>query len=188
MKDKPTSIDESLNKSFLSRLTSVRASSENSTKRHKTVHLALITFGRLQTTLGKPKTTGIRILFDSGSTKTHVKRDCVKKLRLRKDVSATWNTAAGTISTNEKCKALFSLPEFSPTKVIEWEMHVGTLENTPYDMIVGNDLLEHLKIDLKYSTSTMTWDNVEIPMKSRDATLENSYYIHDSPCLEEAAE
>jgi hypothetical protein len=25
-------------------------------------------------------------------------------------------------------------------------------------------------------------------MKSRDATLENSYYIHDSPCLEEAAE
>ena len=147
-----------------------------------------ITFGRLQTTLGKPKTTGIRILFDSGSTKTHVKRDCVKKLRLRKDVSATWNTAAGTISTNEKCKALFSLPEFSPTKVIEWEMHVGTLENTPYDMIVGNDLLEYLKIDLKYSTSTMTWDSVEIPMKSRDATLENSYYIHDSPCLEEAAE
>jgi hypothetical protein len=103
-------------------------------------------------------------------------------------VSATWNTAAGTISTNEKCKALFSLPEFSPTKVIEWEMHVGTLENTPYDMIVGNDLLEYLKIDLKYSTSTMTWDSVEIPMKSRDATLENSYYIHDSPCLEEAAE
>jgi hypothetical protein len=129
-KDKPTSIDESLNKSFLSRLTSVRASSKNFTKRHKTVHLAPITFGRLQTTLGKPKTTGIRILFDSGSTKTHVKRDCVKKLRLRKDVATTWNTAVGTISTNEKCKALFSLPEFSPTKMIEWEIHIGTLENT----------------------------------------------------------
>jgi hypothetical protein len=109
-------------------------------------------------------------------------------LRLCKDVAATWNTAAGTISTNEKCKALFSLPEFSSTKVIEWEMHVGTLENTPYDMIIGNDLLECLKIDLKYSTSTITWDGIEIPMKSRDATLEDSYFIHDSPCLAEAAE
>jgi hypothetical protein len=32
------------------------------------------------------------------------------------------------------------------------------------------------------------WDGIEIPMKSRDATLEDSYFIHDSPCLVEAAE
>ena len=87
-------------------------------------------FGRLQSTFGKPKTTGIRILFDSGPIKIHSKRDCVKKLCLRKDVAATWNTTASTISTNEKCKTLFHLPEFSPTKVIEWEIHIGTLENT----------------------------------------------------------
>jgi hypothetical protein len=116
--------------------------------------------------LGKPKTTGIKILFNSRSIKTHVKRDCIKKLCLRKDVAATWNTAAGTISTNEICKVLFSLPEFSPSKVVEREMHVGTLENMQYDMIIGNDLLEHLKIDLKYSTSTIKWDGTEILMKS----------------------
>ena len=68
-------------------------------------------------------------------------------------------------NTNEKCKDLFSLPEFSPSKVIEWEMHVGTLENVHYDMIIRNDLLEHLKIDLKYSTSTIEWDGAEIPMR-----------------------
>jgi hypothetical protein len=89
----------------------------------------------------------------------------VQKLRLRKEAAATWHTAAGTVSTNEKCKVLFSLPEFSPSKVIEWETHVGILEKT-YDMIIGNDLLEHLKIDLKYSTSTIVWDGAEIPMKS----------------------
>jgi hypothetical protein len=51
-------------------------------------------------------------------------------------------------------------------------MHVGTLENVHYDMIIGNDLLERLKIDLKYSTATIEWDGAEIPMKSRDATIE----------------
>ena len=72
-----TSIDEVINKSFLSHLTSARASK---TKRCKIIHYAPITFRRVQTTLRKPKTAGIKILFDSGSTKTHIKRDFVQKL------------------------------------------------------------------------------------------------------------
>jgi len=177
-----------LNISFLRRFTSVRAIQKNLAKRQKQIHLAPITFGRIQTTLGQTNTAGIKILFDSGSTQTHVKKDWVKKLRLRKESTATWNTAAGPVTTSERCKVLFSLPEFFPSKVIEWEMHVGTLENVHYDMIIGNDLLERLKVDLKYSTATIEWDGAEIPMKSRDATIEDSYYIHDTPCLEEAAE
>jgi hypothetical protein len=55
-------------------------------------------------------------------------------------------------------------------------------------MIIGNDLLESLKIDIKYSTSTIEWDGAEIPMKSRDATIEDSYFISDSPTLIEASE
>jgi hypothetical protein len=47
---------------------------------------------------------GIKILLDTGSTESHVKRAFVTKLRLCKDSAATWNTAAGHISTNEKCK------------------------------------------------------------------------------------
>ena len=67
-------------------------------------------------------------------------------------------------------------------------MHVGTLESIHYDMIVGNDLLEDLKLDIKYSTATIEWDGAEVPMRSRDATEKDSYYINDTPCLEEAAE
>jgi hypothetical protein len=88
----------------------------------------------------------------------------------------------------EKCKFQFALPEFFPTKSIEWEMHVGTLENVHYDMIIGNDILEYLKFDIKYSTATIEWDGAEIPMRSRDSTIEDSYLINDSPCLQEAAE
>jgi hypothetical protein len=67
-------------------------------------------------------------------------------------------------------------------------MHVGTLEKVRYDMIIGNDLLEYLKFDIKYSTATIEWDGAEIPMRSRDSTIEDSYLINDSPCLQEAAE
>jgi hypothetical protein len=67
-------------------------------------------------------------------------------------------------------------------------MHISTLENIHYDMIIGNDLLECLKFDIKYSTATIKWDGAEIPMQSRDATIEDSYLISDTPCLQEAVE
>ena len=61
------------------------------------------------------------------------------------------------------------------------------MENVPYDMIIGRDLLECLKMDIKYSTSTMIWDDAEIPMKSTEAKIEDSFHVNDSPSLEEAA-
>ena len=67
-------------------------------------------------------------------------------------------------------------------------MHVGTLENINYDMIIGNDLLQELQVDIKYSTATIEWDGAEVPMRSRDATVEDSFYISDTPSLQEAAE
>ena len=147
----------------------------------------LITFGRIQTMLGRPNSKEIRILFDSGSSQTHVKRSFVKNLRLRNENVATWNTAAGPIKTSERCVVHFSLPEFSPTRTIAWDMHVGTLDNVQYDMIIGNDLLQSLKIDIKYSTSTIEWDDIEIPMRSRDATSEDSYVIAED-CLKDASQ
>jgi hypothetical protein len=88
---------------------------------------------------------------------------------------------------SEQCVVYFSLPEFSPTRTIAWNMHVSTLDNVQYDMIIGNNLLERLKIDIKYSTSTVDWDGLEIPMRSRDATPEESYIINDTPCVKDAS-
>jgi hypothetical protein len=66
-------------------------------------------------------------------------------------------------------------------------MHVGTLDNVQYDMIIGNDLLEHLKIDIKYSTLTVDWDGLDIPMQSRDATPKESYIINNTLCVKDAS-
>ena len=101
----------------LNRQTSVRANTP-STKRAKIEHLMPITFGRIQTVIGQSKSKGIRILFDSGSSQSHIKRCFVAKLRLRNESVATWNTAAGQIKTSEQCVVHFSLPEFSPTRTL----------------------------------------------------------------------
>ena len=34
-------------------------------------------------------------------------------------------------------------------------------------MIIGTDLMSELKIDLKYSEQSITWDDVSIAMKDR---------------------
>jgi hypothetical protein len=121
--------------------------------------------------------------FESFSTLGHHKLTS----QICNETVATWNTAAGQIKTSERCVVHFSLPEFSPTSTIAWDMHVRTLDNTQYDMIIGNDLLECLKIvDLKFSTSTINWDGIEIPMQSKDATLEE-YIINKSPSLHNAS-
>jgi hypothetical protein len=131
----------------LSRQAFISAATQ-STKHAKIAHLKLITFGRIQTMLGRPKTKGIRILFDSGSSQTYVKRSCVKNLHLHNGSVTMWNLAAGQIKTSERCAVHFSLPEFSPLRTVAWYMHVGTLKNVHYDMIIGNDLLEHFKINI----------------------------------------
>ena len=57
--------------------------------------------GGIQTTLGRPKTQGIRVLFDSGSTQALVQQSCVNKLSLRNETAAISNTAASQNETSE---------------------------------------------------------------------------------------
>ena len=44
-------------------------------KRQKMIHLTPVTFGLLNYRLGKPKYTNIKILFDSGASKSIIKSD-----------------------------------------------------------------------------------------------------------------
>ena len=133
----------------------------------------------MQTSLGKPTPVTIRILFDSGASSTIVYKDLVKKLRIKKDRTTEWQTAIGKFETNEKAKVQFILPEFHESRVIKWNAHV-TDKKSNYDLIVGGDLMTELGIKIDYSEQSITWDEVSVPMKSRDATFENSYHLDDS--------
>ena len=134
------------------------------TKKTKQVQLMPISFGMIRTCLSKPEPVTVRILFDSGASKTLVKESFCTKLRTKESTTTAWNTMAGTFHTNKTAKIQFALPEFNDTAVIEHKAHV-TKNLGNYDIIVGGNLLKTIGMDIKYSTMTMSWGGVEVPMK-----------------------
>jgi len=71
--------------------------------------------------------------------------------------------------TNQKVKAQFAIPELHDDRLIEWDMHV-TKTIGAYDVIIGRDILEFLKIDIRFSDNKVSWDNAEMPFTDRYAT------------------
>ena len=88
-------------------------------------------YGKIKYVLGKPRLKTIRILFDSGASKSilFTKKD-TKKFRLRKDSTTKWATIAGEITTTYRTKATFCLPELDPSKIITKQMVVCTKPST----------------------------------------------------------
>ena len=156
-------------------------------KRRKLEQLTPIGFGRMRTGLGKPKPKTIKILFDSGASSTLVYKEFVKKLRVRREETTEWQTAIGTFHTSEHTKVQFFLPEFHETRLIEWDVHV-TDQKSNYDLIIGGDLMTELGIKIDYKEQCVTWDDVNVPMKSRDATFENSFHLEDNGIAKDATE
>ena len=77
-------------------------------------------------------------------------------------------TKGGVYQTNKKCKLPFKLVEFDMQTTINWEFHVDETtkpEDSNYDMIIGRDLLGELGMDICFSTSTIQWRGVSVPMR-----------------------
>ena len=147
--------------------------------------LVPITFGRLNTSLGKPVPQNVRILLDSGSSATVMCTRLAKKLRIKKIPSVNWSTMAGKVQTGLKSKIEFSLPEFFEDRLIEWDSYL-TDDLGSYDMIIGRDLLCELGVDINFSTSTCTWDNSTIPMRDPKINIKQSYVVEESGPIKQA--
>ncbi len=147
--------------------------------------LCPLSFGEMRTHLGKPKPHPIRILFNSGASKSILFKGLVKKLRLKKTTPTNWNTAAGTMKTSHTTKVQFNLNEFNGRKIIEWEFHMAEQEFS-YDMIIGRDLLTKLGIIINFKDTNFTWDGVTITMKDVNATVQDSYFVEDSATVIDA--
>lgn len=112
----------------------------------------------------------LRVLLDSGTSASIVLEKFVRPSDVQRTKAVRWKTMGGTFLTQKKAIMKFKLPEFSETKTITWAMHVDELKDASqvqYDMIIGTDLMEAIGIDLRFSTNTIEWDNVIIPMKDR---------------------
>ena len=88
-----------------------------------------------------------------------------------------WDTTAGQCKTSGRCELEFGLHEFSTTRRIKHNFHVVTKVIPGYDMIIGRDLMHHLKLDVMFSTSSLVWfENGEIPLKPANA-------MKETPCF-----
>ena len=137
--------------------------------------------------LGKPSPTTIKILFDSGASSSIAQKEIVKKLRIKKEKSTEWENQIGTFKTSEKCKVQFFLPELYESRLIEWNIHV-TEQKSKCDLIIGQDLMTELGIIINFKKQCIKWDDTSIPIKSMDATFENSFHLEDSGLAKDATE
>ena len=90
----------------------------------------------------------------------------------------------GTYLTEGTAPVKFTLPEFCPHSEIEWQFHVesaGTEENYDFDIIIGEDLIDKLGIKLDYAERTVSWNDIERPMKpvTEDTPKISINMIHD---------
>ena len=115
---------------------------------------------------GVPKV--VRCLLDTGSSGCILLNEFTTGYGAVKAETTKWMTKGGIYQTTKKCKLPFKLVEFDMQTTVNWEFHVDETsksESSNYDMIVGRDLLGELGMDICFSTSTIHWRGVSVPMR-----------------------
>ena len=95
-----------------------------------------------------------------------VKKICFDH-QVQKTKSTAWATAAGVFKTGKKFKVIFQLLEYFVKTEIVLDFHVH--ENNQlgsYDMILGHDMFNDLKIKLVFENKIVCWENENLPMKN----------------------
>ena len=96
-------------------------------------------FVRFNTQQGKPKHVPIWVLLDRRGAETIISSKFAKKQRIKKDPKGgtVCSTPAGTMRTNQKAKAQFTIPELQDDKLIKWDCHVAKDLGSNNNMIIG---------------------------------------------------
>jgi len=133
---------------------------------------------RFNTSLEKPELVTVKAPLDSGGSKSLATEKFVKKLRLKRssDSSAVWTAPGGEMCTNQKVKAQFVVPESHEDRLTEWNPHVAKALGK-CDMTIGRDILQFVKIDLRFSDNAAEWDGSELPFEDGEATPKEACLI-----------
>jgi hypothetical protein len=77
-----------------------------------------------------------------------------------------WDTASGTLLTQGKVEIKqCCLPQFTRKRHITSTFHVFTKRpNDKYDVVLGRNFLQAIGLDIHYSASQFTWDNISTSM------------------------
>jgi hypothetical protein len=111
-------------------------------------------------------------LFDTGGSHTIINRRALPSNVVpdKDQQPMKTTTAAGVFTMSDTVTIECSiLPEFTKhIKIQSLKAHIFDSPSCHYDIILGRDVLDQLKMDICYSNNTMKWLNFEIIMKPRN--------------------
>ena len=124
-----------------------------------------------------------RVLIDTGCSKTLIKKEHVPNglESAKKAKPISWSTNGGTFVTRHEVQLTIILPEFSSSMEVQWACAIDENPDSTYDMILGRDIQSALKMDICFSTGTLVWNEMTIPMRTgQQRTKEelNAYLDH----------
>lgn len=129
-----------------------------------------------------------KVLLDSGASGSIASSESISAIKAKDSASTVWNTAAGSFTTSAKTTIDLVFPEFSLSRVVHAQLHVTAERLSGYDLILGRDMLSALGIILDFSRDMIIWEEGEMPMKPRDSTRENSFFVKEPDALLEEAD
>jgi hypothetical protein len=105
-------------------------------------------------------------LIDTGCSKTLIKKQYVPNglSNAKKAMPITWSTKGRKFNTHYEVPLTIVLPEFSSSMEVQWSCAIDETPNSTYDMILGRDLQSALRMDILFSTGTLVWNEISIPM------------------------
>jgi hypothetical protein len=129
---------------------------------------------------GSPPAKLTRVLIDTSCSKTLIKKQHVPDglSNANKAMPITCSTNGGKFNTRYGVPLTIILPEISSSMEVQWSCAIDENPGSTYDMILGRDLQSALRMDILYSTGTLVWNEISIPMqtgKQREQTHLNEY-------------
>ena len=121
-----------------------------------------------RTIQGQRSATLLKVLFDSGGTKTFINKRCLPKGATPTVLKTPLQgiTAAGRLTANRAVLLRdIVLPEFSRSNKIDEQWAYVFDSDSHYDIIYGRDFLLKIGLDTCFSTKTTNWLDRKIPMK-----------------------
>ena len=111
----------------------------------------------------------LRVLFDSGGSRTMINRRVLPKgvIPMGLKGKMRMNTLAGTYeSGGEVYMKGLRLPELDKSRTVEGQRALVFDADCRYDVILGNDFINRVGIDILGSNGTVEWLGNSIPMRS----------------------
>jgi hypothetical protein len=105
---------------------------------------------------------------NSTASRTLIKKQYVPNglSNAKKAMPITWSTNGGKFNTRYEVPLTIVLPEFSSSMEVQWSCAIDENPNSTYEMILGRDLQSALRMDILFSTGTLVWNEISVPMRT----------------------